>query len=223
MTDRDALLDAILPHVPFDGWSEAALEAGARDAGVSREELRAQFPRGAVDAALAWHYRSDDRLAARMAEADLSGLRYRDKVALAVRTRLELADRELVRKGMALFALPAHAADGTAALWHTASAIWEALGDTSRDVNWYTKRMTLSAVWSATVLYWLGDESEGNEATWEFLDRRIDDVMRIEQAKAAFRKSGLGKLFRQGPGRLLDEIKAPGEPRPGYPGWSHRP
>ena len=82
------------------------------------------------------------------------------------------------------FALPQYAADGAGAVWHTADAIWAALGDTSRDVNWYTKRMTLGAVYSACVLFWLGDESPDMADTRAFIDRRIDDVMRFEKVKA---------------------------------------
>ena len=47
----------------------------------------------------------------------------------------------------AYFALPHHAAPGAHALWKTADTIWNALNDTSRDVNWYTKRMLLSEYW----------------------------------------------------------------------------
>ena len=91
--------------------------------------------------------------------------------------RLEIADREAVRRAAALFALPLYAADGARAVWHTADTIWTALGDTSDDINWYSKRATLSAVYGAVVLYWLGDDSQDHQASWEFLDRRIDDVM----------------------------------------------
>ncbi len=104
-----------------------------------------------------------------------------------------------MRRGTTLFALPQHAADGARAIWGTADAIWTALGDTSRDLNWYTKRATLSGVYASTVLYWLGDDSTGHQATWEFLDRRIDDVMQIEKAKAAFRENPLGKALLAGP------------------------
>ena len=140
-------------------------------------------------------------------------LRYRDRVATAVRFRLEaVPDKELVRRGTTLFALPKHAADGARAIWGTADAIWTALGDTSRDLNWYTKRATLSAVYAATVLFWLGDDSPGHQATWEFLDRRIDDVMQIEKAKAAFRENPLGKALLAAPMKLLNRIKAPKAP-----------
>jgi ubiquinone biosynthesis protein COQ9 len=136
-------------------------------------------------------------------------MRFRDRITQAVRWRLEGADREAVRRGTTLFALPMHAADGAKAIWGTADAIWSALGDTSQDINWYTKRATLSAVYGATVLYWLGDDSLGAQATWEFLDRRIEDVMRIEKAKASLRENPLGKALLAGPMKLMERVKAP--------------
>ena len=42
-----------------------------------------------------------------------------------------------MRRGTTLFALPTHTADGAKAIWGTADKIWNTLGDTSDDVNWY--------------------------------------------------------------------------------------
>ncbi len=102
-----------------------------------------------------------------------------------------------------------HAADGARAIWGTADAIWTALGDTSNDLNWYTKRATLSGVYGATVLYWLGDDSSEHQATWDFLDRRIEQVMQVEKLKASFRENPLGKALMSGPGKLFSSIRAP--------------
>lgn len=221
MTDKDRLLEAAIDHVPFDGWSDATLIAAASDCDLTESEARAMFPRGALDLALAYHRWGDMQMVERLGSADLSETRFRDKIATGVRFRLEVADKELVRKGMAFFALPQNAGDGAAALWTTCGLIWETLGDSSTDLNWYTKRATLSAVYSSVVLFWLGDESEGNEATWAFLDRRIDDVMQIEKIKGQARGTALYKAFMSGPGKLLDSIKAPGAPNPNYPGrWT---
>ena len=203
------VLEAALGHVPFDGWSERTLQAALADAGVAPGLARALFPRGGVDLALAYHARGDAEMLARLAAMDLSALRFRDRVAAAVRARLELADRELVRRGTTLFSLPIHAADGAKAIWGTADRIWTALGDTSRDLNWYSKRATLSAVYGATVLYWLGDESSDRQATWDFLDRRIDQVMQVEKLKASFRENPFGKAWMAGPGKLFETIRAP--------------
>ncbi len=223
MLSKDTFLEAALNHVPFDGWSEATMRATQDELEASDAEVRALFPRGALDLALAYHKAGDAEMVARLHAADLNAMRFRDRIAAGVKIRLELADKELVRKGMAFFALPQNATAGSAALWGTADAIWTALGDTSQDVNWYTKRAMLSAVYSSTVLFWLGDESDGHAASWAFLDRRIDNVMQFEKVKARARESRLFKSFMAGPGKCLEAIKAPGTSamNPNYPGrWT---
>lgn len=214
---REKILVAALPHVRFDGW-EGAFSAAVGESGVDSGLAVLAFPRGAIDLALTFHYRGDAAMV--LSVSDLSDMRYRDRVAFCIRKRLEVAEphREAVRKGAAFFALPQHAADGAKAIWHTSDTIWTALGDTSRDFNWYSKRVTLSAVYSACVLFWLGDESEGFADTSEFVDRRIENVMQFEKTKAQFRDSYLGKTFAEGPGRLLDKIKAPEGPPDDLPG-----
>lgn len=219
----DKLLSAAEAHVPFDGWSPAAFDAAVRDTGIDPAVARAALPRGAVDLALAYHAAGDRAMLARLAEAELGDMRFRDRIAAAVRYRLEAADREMVRRGTTLFALPQHAGDGARAIWGTADHIWTALGDTSDDVNWYTKRATLSAVYGSTVLYWLGDDSPDNAATWAFLDRRIEDVMQIEKLKAKTRDSKLASALLAGPMALLDQIRAP-KRRDDMPGhWTDKP
>ncbi|MCW9044019.1 MAG: COQ9 family protein [Pseudopelagicola sp.] len=207
---KDALLDAALMHVAFDGWSDATFEAAIVDSGVAPALAHALCPRGAVDLAVAYHKRGDAAMLARFEAEDISTLKYSEKVAVLVRFRLEaVEDKEAVRRGTTLFALPQFATTGAQLVWETCDAIWTALGDTSDDVNWYTKRMTLSAVYTSTVLFWLGDESDGHAETWAFLDRRIENVMQFEKAKARFRNSTFGKLV-QGPLSVLGGIKAPG-------------
>lgn len=207
---RDAILRAALDHVPFEGWSDATFRAAVADAGVAPALARALFPRGAVDLALGWHRQGDAAMALRLATADLAGMRYRDRVAFAIRARLEAAgDKESVRRATTLFALPMHAADGTRALWGTADAIWRALGDTSTDVNWYTKRATLSAVYGAAVLFWLGDDSPGDQATHDFVGRRIDDVMQIEKLKGQLRENPVTRPLAAATDRLFGWIRAP--------------
>lgn len=223
-TTKDALLDAALLHVAFDGWSETTFKAAVADAQADMAMARAVCPRGAVDLALAYHARGDAAMVARLKSDDLPE-RFSDKIAAGVRFRIEaVSDKEAVRRGTTLFALPMHAADGAKAIWGTADKIWDTLGDTSEDVNWYTKRATLSGVYSATVLYWLGDDSAGNQATWAFLDRRIADVMQIEKVKAQVRDNKVLSGLLSGPNWLLGQIKAPPRaPNPDLPGmWSGR-
>ena len=220
---KDRLLDAILMHVPFDGWSDAALRDAARDIGMELTEARALCPRGAMDLAVAYHRRGDQAMIAAMSKTDLSDMRYRDKVATALRLRVDaLVDREVVRRASALFALPHNAPEGARLVWETADHIWTALGDTSKDANWYTKRATLSAVWASVVLFWLGDDSPDAAETSAFIDRRIDDVMSIEKVKARFRENPITKPFADFQKSLMSRVRAPDPDRmSGLPGsWS---
>lgn len=211
MSDPKAeLVEAGLGHVVFDGWSEVTFRAAIADSGVDPELARALCPRGAVDLAVAFHKAGDVEMASRLASEDMSELRYSEKVMRAVQIRFEvIPDKEAVRRGTTLFALPHHAAEGAQLIWGTADAIWTALGDTSDDLNWYTKRATLSGVYSSTVLYWLGDDSLDAQATWDFLGRRIGDVMRFEKFKAQVKDAPILKELMVGPNWLASRIKAP--------------
>ena len=187
MTDtRDRLAEAALTHVPFDGMNMTALRAGARDLGLSEDVAVAFFPGGGADLAAWIHRRGDARLAEWLQTAPEG--RFRDRVAAAIWQRLDFADPELVRAASAVLALPQNQPLAARLLWETADTVWTGLGDASRDVNWYSKRATLSAVYAASVLYWLGDHSEAHAETRDFIDRRIDGVMQFEKLKASARK-----------------------------------
>ncbi|MFQ5437575.1 MAG: COQ9 family protein [Paracoccaceae bacterium] len=218
---RDRLLDAALMHVPFDGWSETTWRAARADSGVDPGLARLAFPRGVRDLALACHRRGDEMLRERAAHANLGSLRYSARVAALVRLRLEvIGDRETARAGVSFFMLPQNSGDGTAAIWATADLIWRLLGDRSDDVNWYTKRVILAGVYSATLLYWLGDESAVQADSWAFLDRRIENVMQFEKLKGKMRENPLVRGFMRGPGRVLDRIHAPNsDARINFPGY----
>lgn len=182
--DRDRLVDAILPHVPFDGWSDAAFKAGADDAGIDLPRALNAFPGGMAEVLAYNHRRHDQALIERMARGTGAG-RIRDRIADAVRQRLELAggQREAVRAGVSFLMLPGNATLGPKLLYGTVDAIWYAIGDKSTDFSFYTKRAILAGVYSATLLYWLHDKSENHAASWAFLERRIDEVMKIPAVK----------------------------------------
>jgi len=184
---RTALLKATLPHVPFDGWTRTALMAGARDAGIEPALADNAFPGGMAELLEFYHRHADlEMVRALEARPDLATMKTREKVALAVRLRLEAntGHREAIRQALSFLALPTNAPLGAKCLYRTVDAIWYAVGDKATDFSFYTKRGLLAGVYSATVLYWLNDKSEDSTATWSFLDRRIADVMKIYELRA---------------------------------------
>jgi ubiquinone biosynthesis protein COQ9 len=173
-------------HVPFDGWTMKAIENGARDLGIDLLLAKNAFPGGGPDAIALHSEQADRRMVAALTPEALAGLKIRDKIALAVRTRLEQAeaDRESVRRAVQLLALPPGAPLATRLLARTVDAIWRAIGDESQNFSFYSKRLILGGVYSATLAYWLQDDSEGREKTWDFLNRRIDDVLQLGRMRA---------------------------------------
>jgi ubiquinone biosynthesis protein COQ9 len=180
------LADAVAAEAAFDGWTRAALTAAARRLELPAGEAGRLFPGGPVQVLTYVSERADLRTVEDMEKEGVANLKVRDRIKSAVRIRLErhTGEREAARRALALLALPFHAGLGLKLLYRTVDAMWYAAGDTSTDFNFYTKRATLAGVYSSTLLYWLNDRSPGSQATWGFLDRRIDDVMRIEKLKS---------------------------------------
>jgi ubiquinone biosynthesis protein COQ9 len=210
---RKAILQAALVHVPFDGWSEAAIQAGIRDAGRRESLSTLAFPNGPPDMAEYYCAFADARMAGAIDPDQAAAMRIRDRITFAIRLRMEQADQEraAVAKLMAYFALPGNQPLAAKCLYRTVDSIWRAIGDTSTDFNFYSKRAILAGVLGATVLYWLGDESEGCADTKAFLDRRIEDVMAFEKVKGRAREA-FGKL--PDPFRIFRDVTR----RPGGPG-----
>ena len=204
------LMLAALPNVAFDGWSNSTFEAACRETDISERKARLFCPRGALDLAVAFHKWGDDQFEISFKKKRISKLKVREKIKKAVELRIKLAsDKEAVRRGVVLFALPIYAFEGSRLIWDTADLIWELIGDNSEDYNWYSKRTILSAVYASTVLYWLGDDTEGNKETWHFLDRRIEDVMKFENAKVQLKTNKFTKEFNGRAGKFLQKIKRP--------------
>ena len=183
-TTQYQLIEAVLNHIPFDGWSEASLKMAAADCGVSEAELTTLFPAGIADAIAAYGAWADEKMKAAFLdryEAELSVMPVHIKIRTLILIRLEQAapHKEVVRRTMAVLARPQHAKLAAKLLYDSVDVMWRTAGDTSTDYNFYTKRATLSAVYSATLLAFLADNSADMAKTEAFLDRRLADIGRI--------------------------------------------
>lgn len=177
---KNAILEAALPNVPFDGWTMKTLESAAQSAGYCKEMVLSVFPSGVKDAIIYLSHWADGRMLEILAQS-VPPQRVRDKIALAVRTRLDVLApyKEAERLAIAYWMRPLRKWEGAKLVWKTANAIWLWAGDTATDYNHYTKRTLLSGVITATTLFWLSDHSAKHQDSWNFLDRRIDNVLSI--------------------------------------------
>jgi ubiquinone biosynthesis protein COQ9 len=187
--NRAAILAKVLDHAPFDGWTARVLARAAGEAGLPDGADALYFPRGPVDAIDFWNLESDREMARTLAGMDLGALKVRQRIEEAVMARLAPArdHREAARRAAARLALHDSGGAGPRVLWRAADAMWRAVGDTSTDFNFYSKRAILASVLAATFPIFLDDRQPDLADTRAFLRRRINDVMTFEKAKARLR------------------------------------
>ncbi len=187
---RALLAPGIAANAAFDGWSDAARDMAAEGAGIDKDVAALAFKQGAVDMIDAWFAHIDGEMLAAVPPERLAFMKVREKITALIEARLDAtsADRESLRRALAILALPQNLAKTTRLGWRTVDTIWHAAGDVATDYNHYTKRTILLGVYASTVTVFLDDESEGLADTRAFLARRIDGIMRFEKAKAGFLK-----------------------------------
>jgi ubiquinone biosynthesis protein COQ9 len=182
---RDEKQQRILHHAlalaEFEGWSDATLTKAAVAAGLPPLSAKQLFSGGVMEILRLYSDTLNKQLfdLAPSLQAEHTGMTAR--ITALVKARIMLADehKEAVRRAAAIYALPWNALKTQRAVWEIADLIWHLAGDTATDHNYYTKRLLLSKVYSSTMLVWLQDESEDYADTWAFLDRRIQDVLKV--------------------------------------------
>jgi len=193
--DRDEVIDALLPQVAFDGWTMKSVRQALVSLGRHPDDAPLLFPGGTAEMIAAYCALADERM---VAGAEVAGLRVPERVRALIARRLaqNVEYKEAIRRALAWLAVPTNAPVAARTAAATVDAIWHAAGDASADFSWYTKRGILAGVYSSTLLYWLRDFSDGDEATLAFLDRRLANVAQVGRV----RKRVEGRLREFGDG-----------------------
>ncbi|KAI9285405.1 COQ9-domain-containing protein [Umbelopsis sp. AD052] len=190
------LMEATLPFVATHGWTTESISLGAQTLGYP-SIAHGIFPNGPAD--LIELFLEDSRLKLesemerKKAAGELENLRATDIVRLAVITRLEMTRPYIKRwpEALSVMAHPTNSVMSFTQLGKLVDDIWFYAGDKSPDMNWYTKRASLAAVYTSTELYMTQDVSPNSVDTLGFLQRRLE--------QAEFVGSGMKQL-----GTMLD-------------------
>lgn len=183
---RITLAPAVADSAIFDGWSTAAVEAAAEQMGADPDVARLAFPGGAMDMIGAWIEAVDTRMAQELPAEKLAQMPIRERIRALIQNRLDAIDgqEEALKRATAIMAMPQNVAAAAKRSWRSADLMWRLAGDTATDYNHYTKRTILAGIYGATLAVFADDTSENKQVTREFLDRRIEGVMKFEKAKA---------------------------------------
>ena len=180
---EQALLDEALKLVPAHGWTRRTVALAGKALGMSEGETELLLPHGPADLAALLSRRHDGRALATLAEVHASNLKIREKIRRAVEARLDAAahDEPAPRRWMGFLALPANLPLASRLAWESADVLWRWAGDVATDENHYSKRAILAGILTGAMSIRM---ASGRKAALEFVDRRIEDVMRYEKWKA---------------------------------------
>lgn len=192
---RAALAPALARHAAFDGWRPPAVAMAARESGIDPDIAQLAFAGGAIDMIDAWFASVDAAMLDMVPPETIETLSIRGRIIALIEARLTIMapDRDALRRAFATLAMPVHAARAARLAWRAADVMWRAAGDTATDLNHYSKRMTLTAIYGATILAFIDDESEEQADSRAFLARRIEGLMRFEKMKARIKGAGGGE------------------------------
>ena len=186
---RQAILKAMLPIAAFDGWTGKSLREAVAQTDLPKGSDLLYFPEGPLELIGFWAEQMNEAVKKEMDALDQSKMKIRDKVTAGVWARLNALGphEEAARRAAARLSLPDAMGQGPKQIWSAADTIWRAIGDTSTDGNYYSKRTILSGVISTTLAVWLSDNSPDKTKSRDFLDARIANVMQFEKAKWEFK------------------------------------
>ena len=207
---RARLALAVGNHAVFDGWTVKAVASAATQLGINLDQARLAMPKDASGLIDSYAAAIDAAMTTAFPPERIQAMKIRERIRSLVWFRIEsMAEaREAVRRGLAILAMPQNAPLAARIGWRSCDAMWRLAGDTATDYNFYTKRMTLGAVYASTLVAWLDDSTDGFADTAAFLDRRIDNVMRFEKWKAEWRGSA---LHRPSLSRFLGRLRYPAQ------------
>ncbi len=191
---RLALAPRLAANAAFDGWTMAAVESAAFELDVDADIARIAFKDGgakgsAMDLIDAWTASIDGEMTRRLPVETLAAMKIRERITALIEARLAIAapDKEGQRRALTIMAQPQNLLRTARIGWRAADVMWRLAGDNATDFNHYTKRATLSAVYSSTLAFFMQDDSEEYADTRAFLARRIDNVMQFEKVKAGLK------------------------------------
>ncbi len=190
--EKIKLLNAALALVGGEGGiAPDLLERAAEKAKLSPALAGLLFPEGIAGILVFFSKQRDKLIRKEIEGATLSDKKIREKIIFAVQQYLRSyeSNRVFVHKGLYFLSVRGKALTAFQMVYGSADMMWRAIGDTSTDGNFYSKRLVLSGVIASTLLHWLSDESENYAETEGFLRRRIEDVMAFEGVKMKLRNA----------------------------------
>lgn len=194
---KTLILNELLKIIPFEGCNDHALAIALDNAKLPREYADLLFPAGIKDL---FDFYADETIAKmimKVNELILPNMKVRDKILRSIQIlfAINLEHKQALKRMVAYFLIPTHIKQGVKLTWRAADKIWYNIGDKSIDYNFYTKRLILAKIISASFIFWLNDESDNYENTEKFIAKKIAATSKIGELKKVVKKIPFVRLL----------------------------
>ncbi|EEP80629.1 conserved hypothetical protein [Uncinocarpus reesii 1704] len=187
--EQSAILSAALTYIPEHGFSTKSVVLGAREAGYLDVSLQL-FPRGGELELVIFWLASRRGLLKQLVEsgevfadkggpglsASRSDVDQRVKALIIERLKMNQGIIQHWQDALAIMSLPSHISPSLYELYKLSSEILYLANDRSIDASWYTRRLSVAAVYASAEVNMTEDKSPGFISTIEFVERRIHDA-----------------------------------------------
>jgi ubiquinone biosynthesis protein COQ9 len=188
MENKQKIISKFIELLQFEGWSNNTLEKAAKECGFDSGYLSIIYPGGISEFTNEFITECNDAALKVALDDNFAKLRTTQKVEEIIYRRIGtyhnvLGSIDNVRKFVGYCGNPVNVPGSLRNIYSFSSDVWYLLGDKSTDFNYYTKRISLSAIYTKCMLYSLSDKSDNLTQTKKYIQKSIDGLMKINKLK----------------------------------------
>lgn len=183
---QEQILAAMLLTVNQWGWSQEVLDQTTCNLGYPAGMSLVVFPEGLDQVLKSINQYFDQQMIKQFQKKHEITLRTHEKIRMMLQIRLEAMQPyyQSLIKISKYYAHPIRFSIMAKCLWKTVDEMWHLVNDKSLDYNYYTKRGLLYRIHSATLIYWMNQNSDDLIPVLDFMDRKFKNISKFSKLKA---------------------------------------
>jgi ubiquinone biosynthesis protein COQ9 len=180
---REEFIKAAIPFICKDGWGESTLKEASNK--LFKDELYYKTLFDSTSSIVQYFQDLEDTRILKKIGKKNQKESIRLHIGKMVLCRIkELSGGMEMRKALqAHYKNIRHLDEGAKALWRTADIIWRAAGDTSTDMNHYSKRFLLSGIMLASYKHYIKSPDDIDEYVTDSLDKLVKRMQKLKIPK----------------------------------------
>ena len=180
---RHQILEDAKPVIKNYGWNENLFKKISENSKYTLDDIQVLFSKGYLDLMQLYFDEVNIQMTRESKKINLLRLRIHERIREIIILRLKIMSNNKIIASKTFFhlLLPQNYKISIKNIYKTSDQIWFLAGDTSTDFNFYSKRIILSSVYSATLIHFFNNNNF--EETLAILNKQLKKVSNIPKIK----------------------------------------